>query len=510
MEKKKKSLLILFAVLVSLVVLFFAAKMILTNKIEGRVQDLFGTSSDYEELDVNLLGRQIILKNINYNKAGNSVHAEKVSLNGIGFLNYMFNDELEIDRLELKSPEIIVNKADSTATADSTGTTGSQNSFDRNISIGTITASDGTFKYRKEGAKGNEVFLRFPRLELMKITIDSNSIKKQVPFRYKSYSLKSDSIRLNLNPQHYLTAGALEIKNGETRIKDFRINSYYNKTQFDQNIPYEKDRISLQVDSIRLDSLSFDFRNEKLYLRNPATIISGGKLQVYRNKVLPDDPRKRVLYSQLLRDAPVKLDFPKVTVKSSRIQYEEKMKEQRPPASVVFDIKQANIQNITNVELNSKNFPQTKVHVEAIFQKVTPLSVDWTFNTSDRADNFSFSGKFGAVPGDALNSLLRPSMNMEAKGTIKDAWFNFHGDDDRLRGDVRLNYDRFKFVLLKDGSGEKKGLLTAIANLFVDNDGISKDDVSKDVELERDVHISFWGYVWRGLKSGVRETFSQI
>ncbi|MGB7784558.1 MAG: hypothetical protein WBL27_00525 [Salinimicrobium sp.] len=504
MGKNKKTFVIIISVLALLVILFFVAKAVITNRVENRLHEVLGESSNYEELDVSLLQREISLKGLNYNKRGNTVHAERISMSGIGFFKYLTGDQLHIDSFTFEDPEIIISRADSTAKKSS------EKEFSQNISIGKIKATNGTFKLRKEGTKGNEVYFRFPKLQISKVEIDSSSLQQSIPFKYKSYLVKGDSLRLNLNAEHFVAASRVNIDNGKTSVKDFRIIPYYDKNEFDRNIPYEKDRVSLRVENVNLDSLSFEFKDGSLYLHNPNMAVSGANLQVYRNKSLPDDPSRRELYSQLLRKAPVKLDFAKVTVKNSHIGYEEKMKEQRPPASVVFDIRKADIENITNIGLDRKDLPRTKVHVEATFQEVAPLSVDWSFDTANPNDRFKISGKFGAVPGDALNSLLRPAMSMEAKGTIKDTWFNFSGNDERLTGEVRLNYDQFKFVWLEKGKREKKGLFTAIANLFVDNDGISGDDVTKEVSVERDVHISFWAYVWSGLRSGVRETFSQL
>ena len=500
----KKTFVVLFSVLAVLLILFIVAKIVITNRVEDQIQNMLGKSSEYEELDVNLLQREIILKDLNYLEAGNSVHADKISLDGISFFKYVTSDKLHIDNFLLENPQIIVSRADSTAKKSS------KNKFSQDISIGNLRAINGSFRLRREGIKGNEVFFRFPEVQISKISVDSASLKNTIPFKYKAYHVEGDSLRVNLNPEHFVAAGHLMLDNGKTSIKDFRIIPYYDKPTFDKKIPYEKDRVSLRVESVELDSLSFAFKKGSLYLHNPNMNISGGNLQVYRNKVLPDDPSKRVLYSQMLRNAPLKLDFKNVTVKNSHIGYEEKMKDQRPPASVVFDIQKADIQNISNIGLDRKDFPRTKVHVDATFQKVTPLSVDWSFGTANTNDKFRFSGKFGAVPGDALTSLLRPAMSMEAKGKIKEAWFTFTGNDELLTGDVRLNYDKFKFVWLEKGKREKKDIFTAIANLFVDNDGISGDDVSKEVSVERDVHVSFWGYVWSGLRAGVRETFSQI
>lgn len=504
MGKKKKTLVIILSVLTLLVILFFVAKMVVTDKIENSIDEMLGDDSGYEELDVNLLQQEISMKGLNYNKRGNTVHADRISMSGIGFFRYLTQDKLHIDNLTFENPQIIIGPADSTSTKKS------EEKFSRDISIGRISATNGTLKHRNKGSKGNKIFFRFPEVMLSRVTIDSSTVKNKIPLNYENYLIRGDSLRLNLNPEHFVAANHVRIEDGHTLVKNFRIIPYYDKSDFDRKIPYEKDRISLRVERVEMDSLSFWFRNSELYLRNPKMTVSGGDLQVYRNRVLPDDPRERVLYSQLLRNAPVKLDFPKVIVQNSHIGYEEKMKDQRPPASVVFKIKQAEIQNLTNINLDRKDFPRTKVHVEATFQEVAPLSVDWSFNTSNPNDKFFFQGKFGAVPGDALNSLLRPSMSMEAKGTIKDAWFTFTGNDEVLTGDVRLNYDQFKFVLLKNGSREKKGILTALANLLVDNNGLSGENATKDITVQRDVHVSFWGYVWSGLREGVRQTFKQI
>ena len=501
----KKSLLIIVGILFFLVILFFSVKTVVTNKVESRIDEMFGETSEYEELEVSLWQREISIKGLNYNKRGNTVHAGRVSMSGIGFLDYLRKGILNINKFTFEKPEIIVTQSDSIPKKSP------KKEFKQEISIGQIIANDGTFKLRKEGNTGNEIFLRFPELAISEVSIDSTTLKNTIPFNYATYHIKSDSLRLNLNPQHFISAGNLSIdKGGHTTVRDFRIIPYYNKPKFDQNIPYEQDRISLRVKDVKLDSLNFAFQDGWMYLRNPTMSVSGAYLEIYRNKELPDDPRERQLYSEMLRNAPVKLDFTKLKVSNSHIKYEEKIKSGRPPATVVFTIKNAEINNITNIGLDREDFPITKAHVDATFQEVVPLSVDWSFNTSNSNDKFLFSGKFGVVPGEALNTILRPSMNMEAKGKIKDTWFTFSGNREVLTGDVRLNYDDFKFIFLKDGSREKKNFLTAIANLFVDNDGISGENVSKEVNVTRDVHVSFWGYVWSGLRTGVRKTFSQL
>ncbi|MFV8837525.1 hypothetical protein [Salinimicrobium soli] len=504
MEKKKKISVIILSILGFLILVFIALSFYFSNRIKNSIDEAIGKDSSYKEADVDLLQRQITIDSLDFNGNGKQMAAKKISLKGIGLIKYIFDDKLVINRLVIEGPDIIFSEKKNDSSSG--GTKG----FSRNITVKNVEFHNGNFRLKKKDTTGNDIFISFPTLTLSAVHVDSATVKNRMPFQYETYSFYSDSLRININPQHYVAAEEVRMENGKTEIKDFKILPYYEKAEFDQVIPYEKDRISLRVKNIQLDSLQIEYKKDQFYLRNPMLTVTGGDLEVYRNKLLPDDPRKRPLYSSLLRNAPVKLDFKKVRVRNSKIQYQEKVKEGIPPAEVIFSDIDADITSLTNINLDRKDFPETKVHVNATFQKVSPLEVDWTFNVTNPNDKFLFKGKFGAVPGDALNPLLRPSMNMEAKGTIKDAWFTFTGNDEVLTGDVRLNYDQFKFIWLKKGSNEKRGFFTAIANLFVDNDGISGDHKSREVRVERDPHRSFWAYVWNGLQNGMKNTFSQL
>ena len=238
--------------------------------------------------------------------------------------------------------------------------------------------------------------------------------------------------------------------------------------------------------------------------------VTGANLQIYRNKELPDDPSSRQLYSEMLRNSPVKLNFNTVKIKNSTIEYEERVKAERPTAKIGFYNIEAEVQNIVNVKPEGKKFPRTKVSANAKFQETSPVHIDWSFDASNLENQFVISGNFGKVPAKALNPMLRPSMNMEAEGAINEAYFTFTGNEDVLNGDVRLQYDQFKIVLLERNGKDKKGLLSALANLFVDNDGVSGENAGQEIHIERDKQKSFWNFVWGGLRKGMSKALKQI
>lgn len=313
----------------------------------------------------------------------------------------------------------------------------------------------------------------------------------------------------NMNPEHFIVAENFSIKDGKVSVKNFRIKSYYDREEFDQRIPHEKDRISLDVKNIELDSLSFSFVNDSLYITNPLLKITGADLDIYRNKLLPDDPRIKTLFNEKMRNSPVKFNLKQVKVAGSNIQYEEKINEKGPPAKVIFTDIEGTVENLVNVNMNRKDFPRTFVDASALFMGATSVKMDWSFNATHLNNKFLISGEFSTVPGELMNPLLKPSFGVEAEGKLQTVFFTFTGNEDTGVGDVRVIYDRFKINVMQKEGREKNKILSALANLFIDNDGVS-DHRTHNVEFSRDKNKSFWNYVWTGLKKGVIDALEQL
>lgn len=482
-----------------LLLLMFLAGLYFSNEIKKQISE---SVTAQEEIDVDLFQQKIVVKGLKVQQGPNILSASEVSLNGLDYWEYIMNDHLVIDLLTLKSPEVVIIQ-------NRKKQQDSGKSFRRKVLIRDFQASDGVFRLKKKDSAGNELFISFPELKLSEVKIDSASMKNTLPFKYASYLIKADSLAVNMNPEHFIAAKSFSIQNGKTSVKNFRISPYYDRTAFDQKIPYEKDRISLEVEDIELDSLSFSFRNDSLYLKNPLLSIAGADLEVYRNKQLPDDPRIKTLFSQKIRNSPVKFNFEEVKIAGSKIQYEEKVNETGPPAKVVFTDIEGTVKNLVNVNMSREDFPRTKVNANALFMGGTGINMDWSFNATHPSDKFLISGEFGAVRGDLLNPLLKPALGLEAEGNLESVSFTFTGNEDAAVGDVRVIYDRFKINVMQKEGQKKNKFLSALANLFVDNDGLSEQR-THSVEFTRDKTKSFWNYTWKGLKKGVIDALGQL
>ena len=189
MKKEKKIPLIALGVIAVLIVIGLVADIIISRKIESRIEKLLGAESTYEKLDVDVLLRRIRLEKLNFDSPKRKISIQKLELRGIGFYDYVMNDRLHISEVILTNPDVTILK-------NSSSGKDSASNFNRNITISRLKARNGIFRLKKKDSAKNEVYLRFPDLHLSKIHIDSSSMREKIPFRYKNFGLRSDSIEI--------------------------------------------------------------------------------------------------------------------------------------------------------------------------------------------------------------------------------------------------------------------------------------------------------------------------
>ena len=102
---------------------------------------------------------------------------------------------------------------------------------------------------------------------------------------------------------------------------------------------------------------------------------------------------------------------------------------------------------------------------------------------------------------------MQPALNVKAKGGIEDMRFNFYGDKESATGDMKLVYKNFKVEVLKEDGEEKNKLLSALANLIVNNKATSTEKEQKNIKTTRDATKSFWNYLWKNIRNGALKSF---
>ena len=463
MSKKRKTVWLLSGV-AGLILVMFLVNLYVKNRIQQQLDSVV-RASDYKDLSVNIFLNTFSVEDLKMEQDRFAGSVDKIRLSGLSYFKYLFNNKIEIDELELISPEVRIFPKDSSA---------KNKANQREVLINNISVKDGSFSKMSSDTAAASFYTHVPTAEVRNVKTGMKLSE------IDSYHLELDTVFLKMNKEHYIDIGSLLADDGRVDISDLKIRSFFPRTEFINQIPYEKDYVKLDVKHISLDSLNFKRRNDSLYLTNPQMTIREAYLNIYRNKLLPDDPRSKALYSKKLREAPVYLNFEKVLVENSEILYEEQVKAEEAPARVQFTAVNGEIDNLHNLrELSS----QPKITANADFMEVTPVNIEWTFPVFDPQDRFKISGTFGRLEGEALDPFLVPSLNARARGTVNDVYFNFYGNDDVLQGDFKMDYENFKIELLTAEKEKKQGFLSSIANLFVDNEQEPEEGDGQDVRV---------------------------
>lgn len=504
MKKNTKIFLYIITGIILIALILFALNKFAEEKLKKGIEDASSQINlNYEKLDVNLLSRKAALESPSFSVNGKSFKAEKLSLNNIGIFKYLTDKDLEIGEVSLEGPSFIFNKSKkSKSSRDSTSS-----GFKENILIKRLQIKNGDLAIIENDSAENSLFTKFHLLEILDFQLDSSSVSNTIPFQYKDYVFKGDSIFYKLDPRHNISLGEINIEEGNSVLNDFRIIPVFGKQEFQQHIPYELDRFELVIEEVIFSILKWKFENDSLTIENPLTKIRNANLEVYRDKLQPDDTRQKKMYSEMIRRLPVNLKLDTIRVMNSYIRYEELIDGDRSPGEVDFSNLNASIYNLSNINMQAKDFKSTEVDVKTLFMQEANLSVNWKFNIQNKNDRFNISGNMDRISEEAMNRFMKPAMNVLAKGSIEDMAFNYSGNHTEALGDMRLVYKDFKVEVLREDGRRKNKVLSALANLIMNNDAISEDVVQKQIEVTRDKTRSFWNYLWKMIRAGALKSF---
>lgn len=136
---------------------------------------------------------------------------------------------------------------------------------------------------------------------------------------------------------------------------------------------------------------------------------------------------------------------------------------------------------------------------------ISPMRVNWSFDTANTSDAFSISGNISDLPASSINPFVEPYLKIQTTGLIRDLVFNFRGNKAGLNGTLNMKHQDLKVAILRE-SGEKNKLLSAVANFVIkSNSGNYPESVVVD-NVQRDNTKSFFNLFWKGIEEGLKKT----
>ena len=352
------------------------------------------------------------------------------------------------------------------------------------------------------GKSNNPLQFNDLNANLKNIEMNETTIKGKMPFKIGYYGFSTRNF--NYKTQFYrFSASLLKLNKNAAQISNFEMRPTLSRAEFIRKIPTEKDLYNLKINQISMNG-NWDFASSSPYLSASQLTLDGMNAEIFRSKIPKDDLSEKPLYSKLLRSIKMPMFIEQMTIKNSFLQYEEDTKKSDGPGKLTFDQFTMNVKNLNSGKMKGKP-TLVPIQIYCRFMNVSPMNVNWSFDTANMNDAFAISGNISDLPASGINPFIEPYLKIRAIGNISDLIFNFKGNYQGLNGTLKMKHKDLRVSILKE-TGEKNKLLSAVANIFVRSDsGKYPESVLVD-HVQRDKTKSFFNLFWKGIEEGLKKT----
>ncbi|NIF07811.1 hypothetical protein F3J23_20490 [Chryseobacterium sp. Tr-659] len=339
---------------------------------------------------------------------------------------------------------------------------------------------------------------------LNNIELSPKSNNQGLSFKVKDYFLTTRNFAYKT--QFYnMSVGLLKLNKNKVQINNFAMKPLVSRAQFIKMIPVERDLFDLKAAQITAEGY-WDLFSRNKSINASRVEIQSADANIFRSKVPKDDPKVKALYSKMLRSIKIPMTVSNLDLKNSILVYEEDTPESMGPGKLTFSNFNMNVKNLNSAKTKGKP-TKVDIKINCSFMNLSPLSVNWSFDVADQKDAFVISGRTSNLPASGINPFIRPYLHVTATaGTIQEMVFSFKGNPAGLHGTFNLKHKDLKIAVLNKHNHEKKGFLTAVANVFLKSDsGRFPESVAVE-NVERDPTKSFFNLFWKGIEQGLKKT----
>lgn len=511
-----KFLKVTLIVIASLLVLLIAGGYGLSWYVSKKLPEIIRGNKDfpynisYENLDIDLIGGSFTIDNAYLApkdslqtalQQGAFAKVKTIEVNNFSLWALLRKNHISVNEVIITSPDVTLYHRKEKYNPENDFV----KPFRNNITTGRLTIKNGTFKMLDSL---QHPFVKASNISfgLTNIKVDSTTLKKDIPIRYRDYNFSCDSLFYDAGKHYTISLGKLATTDSVLTIDKFRLKPKQSRQQFTRMLPKELDQFNLSAEKISIPKLEWGYLRDTLYVHSPQVVLDKVHANIYRSKEPADDYSRKKLYSEMLRSIKFDIDIKQLLIKNTVIEYEEQLTFAKPAAKVSFSKFDAKISNIYSlVGRKDQKLSPTIIDVKCLFMKSSPLRVTWSFNIPEESDAFTIMGHLQNIDTQKTDPITKPLMNARTDGSISEVKFTLNGNTRHGKGTFAINYDDLKVdILKKDGKKENK-IVSAVANMVVKNDSDGKLKETH-VEVDRIQHKSVFNFLWRFVEQGLKQS----
>ena len=511
---KRTAFVLLSMLLLGLMVLFllhFRLKRITTHFLSDKIPRHI--QLDYEKVAINIFTGTLEMQDLTVDifdsqtlEHRNSIAIDQVVMSGLSYRGYFINKTMEWEDVHVVNPQIAqypaeLEKADRDTGQDEVFEPGNPWLFK------TLRIQNGSYARLRKGQARPGTSVGEFNATLEGCRLDLNRIGDVFPLEFHDLTFSLLDYQMVLGDYEALSIGNLTIENKVLVANQLALETKYGKEELSSKIRTERDHIRLKIPGLRIKNPSLGSKDSMVYVAADSVFLERPRLEIYRDKLVADDPNHKKMYGRLLRELPFLLELPRLEVQNGYLEYEEKTDPQAKPGKITFNNLDASLVNLSNTYESPL---KTRIIASALFMDDAKVELDWSFDMNDPEGFFVAKGSFTDFNASSINPFLESNMRSRVEGYVNSMYFTVSGNAAKSSGEMKMKYRDLDFVILKEDRSGINKLLTTIGSIFV------KQNQNKEapefrygqIEAERDATKSFFNYLWLNVRAGVKNTLT--
>jgi hypothetical protein len=464
-------------IVTTLAVIYIGLTFYLNHRIKDVIEnDLLASQVTTSDVSNNLWSGSVTIEGL---KTGDSNDFNSkvghFEINGLSYYDLLFNGNITIDKVQVSDFEIHL-----PLEPQSSG-----ESKNRQITLKQVTLNNGAIFNRKSDTLSSRIHGISADVDNLKFSTDN--FKKSL--KYQINNIKADSSFLKLNDYEDLKTNDLIIGTKDVEIKQLMIKTNFDKRKQIKADKVNKDELSLETRHVYIKDYKIAIEPNLLFSANKISIDSA-QFKITANNNLEKTEVVRS-YSEQLRSMGLKLDIKSIDVKNSKVSYSEPNTENTKRGAITFEDINVDFLNFNNIEGKGAITAKTS----AVFMGARKFETDFSMNPYDANDAYEWSGSISNFDLKDINPFLRPVLNMELQGEVKQYYFSIYGNKNTYKADIKINFEDAKIKLLNQKFG-LNSILSGLANLLATN-GSDGKLMDQTATLPRDSKATFFNQVWQ-------------
>lgn len=450
--------------------------------------------------------------------------ADRILLSGLRWKDLLLNNTVILDSAELRRVKIqsLSPALDSLNLKSNQGISRKTGRDYKSISVNNVQLSDFSIENKDVDTDSTRFEIEGLTVIAQKFTLTSKDLEEPdalfdveaIEGKIVHSSIHFNQYRNQLNAENLM----FSMKERSLSIENVSLDNKLPKYEYIQEFDKETDWVEIEQAALEMKNMNYDAFFRKGIIESEKLFAKDWRIVVFRDKRKPDNTLKRPkMIQKIIGGIPKPVHVDMVRLENGYVEYIERPDNESPIAGkVFFNQINAEIINITNIPEMLEMHNEMTLRADARIMDKGKVDLNVVYYLQDSTGGFTLKGNVRNLEAPAMNAMLRPATQVEARtGIIDDLAFNIKGDDIEGYGEVVMKYHDLAIDIRGKSFNKPQNIFQKIGSFLTNKLIIPSDNPNKkgqlkkgEVYFKRDQSKFIFNYWWKLVLSGMQSTLT--